>query len=320
MHRSSLRRCAFTAAILLTITVVPGSASAATPPATVSATIAIPGGGATVAAGSGSLWVAGRNDATVVRVDPSSGTVTGIVQLPAPTFLVAVGEGSVWATDPEHDVVRRIDPATLQIVATIVVGDLPDWITTGFGSVWVSNHHDNTVSRIDPATDTVIAVIPVGGSGMVVGGPSAITAGGGSIWVGLPRAHQVARIDPWTNAVAETAGGIETCAQMAVSAGFVWVAGGFCDRPKRGLGRVSIETSQLRTLDLFPNPILGVAPAPGGVWYATFGEIGRVDASRNEVVGRMPYDGFVSPLVSAFDSVWFMDDLNAVVVRLDPSS
>jgi YVTN family beta-propeller protein len=318
MFRSVSTPALAAAFALLAALLAPVSIAAAEPSPVIVSSIPIPPGGGTVAAGLGSLWIGGYADGTVARVDPATESVTGLVQLPAPTFLVAAGEGAVWATDPDADVVRRIDPVTLQVVATIHVGDLPDWITTGFGSVWVSNHHDNSVSRIDPATNRVVAVVRTGGSGVFIGGPNAITAGAGSIWVGLPKAHQIARIDPALNAVKATAGGVEPCAQMTVAAGYAWAANGFCNRPSRGLARVATDTNRLTTIDAFPNPILGLAPAPGGVWYATFGEIGRVDAVSGTITARMPYDGFVSPLATGFGSVWFVDGQHDLLVRLEP--
>jgi hypothetical protein len=54
------------------------------------------------------------------------------------------------------------------------------------------------------------------------------------------------------------------------------------------------------------------------VWYATFGEIGRVDAVSATITARMPYDGFVSPLATGFGSVWFVDGQHDLLVRLEP--
>ena len=286
---------------------------------TVETTIQIPGGGYSVAAGLGSLWVAGRDDGVVVRVDPHGGMVTGSAQLPSAVRHVAAGEGGVWAPDFHGNRVRRVDPVTLEVVASIDVGPSPQGIAIGFGSIWVANHHGASVSRIDPASNEVIATIPVGGQGIVNGGPHGVVIGEDAVWVGLPREHKVARINPTTLRVTTIAVRVEPCGQMTVSAGSVWVSTALCGQPNLGLARIDASTGKVTTIDAFPDPVIGLAPAADGVWYLAFNQLGRVNAATNQIVATMPYDGYVSSLEWASGRLWFVDDLNDLLVRVAPA-
>lgn len=44
----------------------------------------------------------------------------------------------------------------------------------------------------------------------------------------------------------------------------------------------------MSTVDTFPNPGVGDAPAPGGIWYTTFGELGQIEAATDEVEAGCP--------------------------------
>ena len=79
-------------------------------------------GGAGIAAGEGSVWVANYSSGTISKVDPATGTstqtpvgfdVTNGGQLrhhPGGLSGIGIGFGSVWASDIQNGVVYRIEP------------------------------------------------------------------------------------------------------------------------------------------------------------------------------------------------------------------
>ena len=62
---------------------------------------------------------------------------------------LAAGDGSIWVANREDDTVMRIDPSTNRVVKTIRVGDRPLYLKVAEQAVWVPNSGDGTVSRID---------------------------------------------------------------------------------------------------------------------------------------------------------------------------
>ena len=131
-----------------------------------------------VAAGDGSVWVAGGSANTVTRVDAASGVTTPIPVGNGPTD-IALGSGAVWVTLGLEDSVARIDPETGGVDKTIPVGRSPAGVAVGAGAVWVANSGDGTVTRIDPHAGETVATIPVGGS------PQDVTVAAGRVWVSV---------------------------------------------------------------------------------------------------------------------------------------
>jgi YVTN family beta-propeller protein len=134
---------------------------------------------AAVVVGSGSVWVANSEDATVDRFNPATfkeGPIRSTSVGTRPTG-IAFGEGSVWVAATGDDVVTRIDPSTYA-TTTIPVGDSPVAVAVGAGAVWVANADSGTVSRIDPLTNKVVS-IAIGNA------PSGIAVGEGLVWVSV---------------------------------------------------------------------------------------------------------------------------------------
>jgi len=109
-----------------------------------------------IAAGAGAVWAISRADATLVRVDPSSGRVTDEIAIvarpgdeaPAP-IAVATTASAVWVLNGNTATVSRIDARSRGITGTIPLSleQSPRDIDAGAGAVWVSSF-DGTVTRI----------------------------------------------------------------------------------------------------------------------------------------------------------------------------
>jgi hypothetical protein len=150
--------------------------------------VEIAGGVQDIAVGAGAVWVVGRTDDTVTRVDVGTGRQRSI-NVGANPAGVAVGEGGVWVTNNADDTVTRIDPGSL-VTRVIGVGDAPYRVGTGGGAVWVANRNDSTLTRLDPETNR-----PVGDPVEVRSNPFALDVRGRSVWVTSPPDGTVQRIE-----------------------------------------------------------------------------------------------------------------------------
>ena len=140
-----------------------------------------------VAVGTGAVWAISGTSATVLEIDPGSGSVRASIPVtgrrgltrPVPVA-VAVGEGAVWVLNANAPSVTRIDPQLAAVSATIKlgVGTNPSAIATGAGAVWVTLSGDGTVARIAPDTGDV-RFLPVGGA------PTGVAVSRGRVWISI---------------------------------------------------------------------------------------------------------------------------------------
>ena len=113
-----------------------------------------------MAVGFGSVWVAGGNDGTVIRIDPTLGQVQRTLTLANPlllapnsVFFVATDNRYVWVT--RGDQLLRIDPRTDQTVGQVAIGAATS-LATGAVSVWVTTVSERLV-RVDAHSVEVTA-------------------------------------------------------------------------------------------------------------------------------------------------------------------
>jgi serine/threonine protein kinase len=99
-------------------------------------TVDIPGGGADVATGFGSVWIADDGMQAVMRIDARQEEIVRTYELGGTPYGVAVGADAVWAASDDGSVVR-IDPGTGD-VTVVRVGGAPRTLDVGAGEVWVS--------------------------------------------------------------------------------------------------------------------------------------------------------------------------------------
>jgi peptide/nickel transport system substrate-binding protein len=76
--------------------------------------------------------------------------------------------GSIWVANQLDATVARLDPSTGSILALVHVGEGPSSLAAAAGHVWVANELDDSVNSIDPATDTVVETMHVGGAAAFV--------------------------------------------------------------------------------------------------------------------------------------------------------
>lgn len=198
---------------------------------------------------------------------------------------------------------------TIALPANTIGGSL----AVAAGAVWVEvmpteGRGENSLIRIDPATDQIEATIPVQ--------PGGVAASDTGVWVTGRRA--IERIDPGTNAVAadvEMPGDVST---MAATSSDVWVvvidgsAGGTLVRVDQATNGIVAETPLGTQFTGYRDQVLVGA---GAVWVLgvrwngkdqgaeEYGsDLIRVDPSTNQIVARVPVDGFT--MAVGDDAVW----------------
>jgi YVTN family beta-propeller protein len=157
-----------------------------------------------LAAGDGSLWVAGYWSATsaVRRLDARTGRVVAEIRTGKFPKAVAAGPGDVWVMNSAPFFRRgslvRVDPGTNRVTARVPVGRAPANLAVGADSVWVTDALDGTLTRVARRSARVLVRIRIGGS------PFGVVLAGGSVWVADTDGSVVRRIDPATNRVTAT--------------------------------------------------------------------------------------------------------------------
>jgi YVTN family beta-propeller protein len=263
--------------------VLTGDSVAVIDPATTSivAEIAVGARPSGIAEGEGSIWVANRDDNTLLRIDPRSRTVVRRIGLAIDPREVGIVAQSVWVASRAGDVVLRIDPAVNEVVGRIPLGQgtegcCPLDLATGGGALWVS--YRGRLSRIDPATQTVETARE--------GGVKGIAYGHGALWV-MTDASRIERIDPNTNSVLDSIsrervgqsdwGG----ASLAVGADAVWTSNDLT----KTLWKIDLATGHFTGSVRLGRPPVGVAFGEGAVWVlGSDGTLLRVDPKSETVV------------------------------------
>src|SRR6266511_2315155 len=260
---------------------------------------------ASVAYGSGSLWVANLDDDTVARVDPRTRAIVKRIPVKATQTALAAGPAGVWISNGVTDTLSHIDTRFNSLARTIVVTRpvtalVPAFplaaVAVGRGAVWVASS-DGRVSRIDPVRNRVVGTFEVGFNSR------AIAVGAGAVWVanggGGLVSGSVTRIDP-TGATSTGPVGHSPSA-IATGAGAVWVAASGDDT----VLRINPDTSAVTaTIAVGKNPT-ALAVGGGRVWVANSGDgtVSRIDPDTNTMktiqVGASP-----AGLAFAAGSLW----------------
>jgi len=287
--------------------VLTGDSVAVIDPATNSIVAEIPIGArpSGIATGEDSIWVANRDDNTLLRIDPRSRRVVRTIGLTVEPQEVAIAAQSVWVASSAGDTVLRVDPAINEVVGRIRLGQGRETypkldFATGGGALWVS--HRGRLSRIDPATHTVETRREAG--------VKSIAYGHGALWV-MTATDRIERIDPNTNSVLDSISRgrvgqtVGDGAALAVGAGAVWSA----TYLTKTLWKVDPATGHFTGRVRLGRPATGVAFGEGAVWVVgTDGTLLRVDPKSETVVRSIPlgvYAGQTSaPLAVGQGAVW----------------
>jgi YVTN family beta-propeller protein len=169
-----------------------------------------------IAAGAGEIWAV-FGDATLARLERTTGIVAERARSDGFPTGVAVGYGSVWVASAVQSTVQRFSRLSLAEIDSVTVGTRPSAIAVGFGDVWVTSAGADVVYRVDIGGGSIAATIPVGRD------PTAIAVGVDAVWVANTAAGTVSRIDPRTNREVESIDVGEAPAGLVVTRNLVWV-------------------------------------------------------------------------------------------------
>jgi streptogramin lyase len=252
-------------------------------------------GGGAMAAGYGTLWVAGvkdlpwsegdHSDAIVTRVDPATGEVVAAIDLGGHSAAdVAVADSGAWVAvfGARQAEAVRIDPSTNRVIDTIGLAETyVRRILVFEGSVvveergWQGDRGPYTVlEAIDPETNQIVAT---------TGGDSnrsleEVTALDGRLWAST--AHGFVLLDPRTLEPAAAPvpgdGPRGPLPVLTAGAGAIW----FVNSEAR-LGRFDPETGLIDSLADMPGTPIALAVDRGTVWSLDYdGTLVRIDVSR----------------------------------------
>jgi YVTN family beta-propeller protein len=234
---------------------------------------------ASIAYGSGSLWVANLDDQTIARIDPNTRTVTRVAVQDPPTGLATTSD-AVWVVGSNAGrpsvTVRRIDPEFNTVTEKRRLGNIdpgePGSVGTRGRAVWIAPS-SGFLSRMNPRTAKVVQRVDPNAS------PIAIAVGSDAIWVADNHATTVTRIDP-TGLLTPVGVGHGPSA-ITLGAGAVWVADSLDDRVVRIDPSIPAATA---TFHVGAGPS-GLAFGGGSVWVANArdGTVSRIDAAKERV-------------------------------------
>ena len=137
---------------------------------------------------------------------------------------IAYGSGSLWVANLDDQTVSRVDPATRSVTRNIPVTDTPTGLATSPGAVWVVGSNPTrpsvTVTQIDPQFDTIASTRRIGN--VVPGGPGSVATRGTAVWV-APSSGLLSRVSPRTARVVQQVDPNAGPTAVAIGAGAVWV-------------------------------------------------------------------------------------------------
>ena len=255
---------------------------------------------ASIAYGSGSLWVANLDDQTVARIDPNTRTVTRVAVQDPPTGLATTSD-AVWVVGANAGspsvTVRRIDPEFNTVTGTRRLGNIepggPGFVGTNGSAVWIAPS-SGVLSRMNPESARVVQRVDPNTS------PGAIAVGSDAIWVADSYATTVTRIDP-TGLLTPVGVGNGPSA-ITLGAGAVWVADSLDDAVVRIDPSIRAATT---TIHVGQGPS-GLAFGGGSVWVANArdGTVSRIDPDKEEVTATIQVGGSPQALTYANGRVW----------------
>jgi streptogramin lyase len=274
----------------------------------------------TLASEFGSLWVACKSEARLLRVDPSSGAIRARIRFPTAVQIgaVATGLGAVWALDDRQGMLYRVDPARNAVVRSVLLGTSRAYnVWTGAGSVWVVDDASGELMRIDP-NGGVVDRIAVGD------GPSDLVFEGATVWVVNHRDRGLIRVDATTRALTRlaTLPG-DAPERMVLAGGFLWITGRGTDlfRVDRTTGAVletiDVDASGIDVVaagDSLWVPTRSAAVDPTGL--PTMARLVRVRAGSTAALATPTGRVDVNGLAADGGSVWLVDNTNGVLYRV----
>jgi YVTN family beta-propeller protein len=269
-----------------------------------------------IAVAAGSVWVSDAAEATLYRIDPSTGAATKAAELDPSPCEITVAFGSLWVVT-QSGFVDRIDPRSGRRTARVPVGTTSYQVMQTPGALWVSNRGDGTLTRVDPRTAKAVDTVRLRGVK-----PGGMAYAGGSLWIGDDTSGNsyLLRMDPETGDVSRVRSGGSRPAYLAEVDGDVWVS----NSDDGTVSHLDATTGKVvATVDVGLNPV-NLKPGPDGaveVWVPDDldGTVTRIDATTGTVVETFQVDGGPAVVRAVGDDVWVTLFTSGQVARLTPT-
>lgn len=264
-----------------------------------------------VAIGEDSVWVAGKDPNTLLRIDPGTNAIVAKFNLHGDACSgLALGFGSVWVPlCGQTNSLLRVDIATNRFTilshgpargeAGIAVSD---------DSVWLVRDDVGTLIRIDPTTNVVRqrVSLPPGSYNPIYSS--------GRIWVTGVKSNLLTVVDARTGAVVATIPVGREPRFLTAGGGSVWTL-------NQADGTITrIDERSLKVVATIDAKIPGqggdIAYGNGSVWATRFGTpLTRIDARSNKILRQWIGSGGDS-LRFGHGSIWLTDYRNGLLLRI----
>ena len=252
-----------------------------------------------VAAGLGAVWVANRDDRTVLRIDPKTRRVTRTIGLGTEVAGLAVGAGSVWVAGGNDSVVVRIRSdgviqARIPFPPVAQLGANPVFaVTARAGSVWAAAF--DGLYRIRAGTNEIDRVLRLQEP------PVAAVAARSDVWLLLARIFGLIRFSPALGSAVATLRVGQFPGHVASGAGSVWVADG------AGIvWRIEPASNRIAGSIRVGGGPYDVAVGHGAVWTANSddGTVSRIDPRDEREVARVRVGHNPISVATGYGAVW----------------
>jgi streptogramin lyase len=261
--------------------------------------------------------------ASVVRIDPATGTLTSAVQVSSADGALGHGDGAVWLADRDRGVVSQIDPGTSAIVEEIEVPETsePTLLAAGEGALWLSYdvpNHLGDIWKYDLAKRR-FALIDT--NNVTIEGFATTP---GALWTVCETFLRINPARGSIEATLEPVGGQGT--HITATADAVWFAGSRDEAIVSGRsGRIwrgdPATNTLVETIDV-DVIVADIAAGEGAVWILGLEDdlVRRIDPATSAVseafrVGRIP-----EALGVGAGAVWVTSGRDGTVTRYDPAT
>ncbi len=246
------------------------------------------------------LWVLNSADATVTRIDRSSGEMRTVGDLEAPTSIAIGDAGTLWVGSESAGHVVGLDAETMRLSARIdVPGPPPAFIAVSGQMLWASQPNvgdrRGRVSLLALDRGRVVRTFPLGGY------TTEIAADDGTAWVGIGDSAVFAGISSSGSRVRRVATGPRPSG-AALGFGSAWTA----SYDDGTVWRVNLSTARVDSVIHVGDGPWALAAGRDSIWVTNqrSGTVSRIDPLRNTVVATIELGFTPQGVVVDGDDVW----------------
>jgi YVTN family beta-propeller protein len=252
---------------------------------------------------------------SVGAIDPRTNKIVAEVPVGARPAAEAAGDGALWIANSDDETVSRVDPRTTTVVRTLPIGSTPTGLAFGAGAVWVATF-GGRLGRIDPQYNAQATVANLSRDQRLFLTPvRRVAVGLDAVWV-VYNIGVVYRIDPVTHKVLTRIDVGRGASDIAVGAGYVWVA----DTEDGTVSRID-STNAVTTVPVGHGPS-AIAVGEGAVWVVNQfdGTLVRINPQTSAPSATIAIGPSPVAVAVGGGAVWVADSQAGTVSRIDPKT